>query len=65
MTSRNLEFNAALLEQLLKGNPKEIDPEIPLEEQTHHLPYDQRWEFPANKLKLSMSIMVFKMIASI
>ena len=52
--TRNLEFDAALLEQLLKGNPKEIDPEKPLEEQTQHLPYDQRWEFPANQLKLSM-----------
>ena len=54
MASRNLEFNAAALEQLLKGNPKEIDPEKPMEEQTQHLPYDQRWEFPANQLKLSM-----------
>ena len=37
---------------LLEGNPKEIDPEKPMEEQTQHLPYDKSWEFPANRLKL-------------
>lgn len=60
--SRNVELNIDihLLELLLKGNLKEIDPQKPIEEQTHHLPYDERWEFPANQLKLSRLLIYFK-----
>ena len=45
-------INYTHLELLLKGNPKEIDPEKPIEEQTHHLPYDKHWEVPRNRIKL-------------
>ena len=46
------EIQFAHLELLLEGNPKEIDPDKPIEEQTQHLPYDNHWEFPINRLKL-------------
>ena len=52
MTSNVTVNNLSHLELLLEGNPKEIDPEKPIEEQTQHLPYDKHWEVPANRLKL-------------
>ena len=34
-------------------NPKgEINPDIPIDEQTQCLPYDPKWEFPRERLKL-------------
>ena len=42
------------LKILLEGDPMAIDHYRPLEEQTRHLPYDNRWEFPRERLKLSL-----------
>jgi hypothetical protein len=38
----------------LNGNPKQINNQSPVEEQVEFLPYDRRWEFPRNRLKLGM-----------
>lgn len=35
-----------------KGNPDSINPDLPIDEQTELLPYDKRWEFPRDRLKL-------------
>ena len=43
------------LKLLLKGDPNAIDPERPLEEQTQHLLYDNRWEFSRNQLQLGIN----------
>jgi len=37
---------------LLSGDSERINPDIPLEEQVDHLPYDPKWEFPPEKLIL-------------
>jgi hypothetical protein len=42
------------MKKLLKGNSKEINPELLIEEQIELLPYDKRWEFPRNRLKLGL-----------
>lgn len=36
----------------VKGNPDSINPDLPIDEQTELLPYDRRWEFPRDQLKL-------------
>ena len=41
-----------LLDTFGKGNPDSINPDLPLDEQTELLPYDPRWEFPRDSLKL-------------
>ena len=43
------------LKLLLEGDPNAIDPERPLEEQTQHLLYDNRWEFSRNQLQLGIN----------
>lgn len=42
-------------EALLRGNPNEINDELGLDDQIEILPYDRRWEFPRNRLKLGKS----------
>jgi len=49
---RELQDAAKCLEPLLAGNPTRINPQLPLDEQSELLPYDSRWEFPRNRLKL-------------
>ena len=39
------------LKLLLAGDPNAIDNDKPLDEQTRHLPYDNRWEFPRDQLQ--------------
>jgi hypothetical protein len=40
---------------MLMGNPDEIiDDQTPMEYQIEYLPYDRRWEFPRNRLKLGL-----------
>ena len=38
------------LEILLRGNSTQLNPDLPLDEQTELLPYDARWEFPRHRL---------------
>lgn len=38
-----------------KGNPESINPDLPIDEQTELLPYDKRWEFPRDRLKLGIA----------
>ena len=40
----------------VKGNPDSINPDLPIDEQTELLPYDKRWEFPRDQLKLGKSL---------
>jgi hypothetical protein len=40
--------------RLLKGNIDQIKKQSPIEEQIEFLPYDKRWEFPRNRLKLGL-----------
>ncbi|KAI9558995.1 hypothetical protein GHT06_015784 [Daphnia sinensis] len=42
------------LKKLLAGNVKEINRQLPIEEQTELLPYDKQWEFPRYRLKLNL-----------
>ena len=37
-----------------------MNPEKPLDEQTEHLPYEKRWEFPKNRLRLGNFIILLK-----
>jgi hypothetical protein len=39
-------------EALLRGNPNEMNEDLSLDDQIEILPYDRRWEFPRNRLKL-------------
>jgi hypothetical protein len=39
---------------LLRGNPNEMNDDLSLDDQIEILPYDRRWEFPRNRLKLGM-----------
>jgi hypothetical protein len=41
---------------LLKGKPNEMNDDLSLDDQIEILPYDRRWEFPRNRLKLGMSL---------
>ena len=45
-------FRNNQLDMFDKGNPESINPDLPIDEQTELLPYDQRWEFPRERLKL-------------
>lgn len=46
------ELKAAGLANFEEGNPGKINPNLPLDEQADLLPYDTRFEFPRDKLKL-------------
>ncbi|KAI9559363.1 hypothetical protein GHT06_016152 [Daphnia sinensis] len=41
---------------LLRGNPKELNDHLSLDEQIEILPYDTRWEFPRHRLKLGVQL---------
>ena len=43
---------AKKLETFARGHPESLNPDLPIDEQTDLLPYDQRWEFPRAHLKL-------------
>ncbi len=42
------------LEKMLNGDASRIDPDVPIEYQTEFLPYDKKWEFPRQRLRLGM-----------
>ena len=50
MQEKNLKYK--IIADLLKGKPKAFDPTIPLDQQSEFLPYEKRWEFPKNRLRL-------------
>lgn len=43
------------MDQFNNGNPESINPDLPIDGQTDLLPYDKRWEFPRERLKLGNS----------
>ncbi|XP_046456190.1 vascular endothelial growth factor receptor 2-like [Daphnia pulex] len=43
-------------EALLKGKPNEMNDDLSLDDQIEILPYDRRWEFPRNRLKLGVQL---------
>jgi hypothetical protein len=45
-------LNIAGLANFEKGALESINPELPVDEQAELLPYDKKWEFPRDKLKL-------------
>ncbi|XP_046651440.1 vascular endothelial growth factor receptor kdr-like isoform X2 [Daphnia pulicaria] len=49
-------FRANQLDIFDKGNPDSINPDLPIDEQTELLPYDKRWEFPRDRLKLGKQL---------
>ncbi|XP_057365386.1 vascular endothelial growth factor receptor 1-like isoform X1 [Daphnia carinata] len=49
-------FRANQLDIFDKGNPESINPDLPIDEQTELLPYDKRWEFPRDRLKLGKQL---------
>jgi FMS-like tyrosine kinase 1 len=44
------------VEVFLRGNPSQINENLPLDEQASLLPYNTEMEFPRNRLKLGMQI---------
>lgn len=50
------ELKAAGLANFEEGNPDSINPELALDEQADLLPYDKKYEFPREKLKLGKQL---------
>ena len=56
-------FRTNQLDMFDKGNPGSINPDLPVDEQTELLPYDRRWEFPRDQLKLGFFLaIIFEII---
>jgi FMS-like tyrosine kinase 1 len=51
---QDLDFLAANLFD--QGQPELFNPDMPLDEQVELLPYDKRWEFPRERLKLGKTL---------
>ncbi|CAG0899903.1 unnamed protein product [Darwinula stevensoni] len=52
MLIRRIALTEQEAEWFRRGNPKSINPLLCLNEQADLLPYDERWEFPAERLRL-------------
>lgn len=50
------ELKAAGLANFEEGNPDSINPELGLDEQADLLPYDKKYEFPRDRLKLGKQL---------
>lgn len=50
------ELKAAGLANFEEGNPDSINPDLALDEQADLLPYDRKYEFPREKLKLGKQL---------
>lgn len=50
------ELKAAGLANFEEGNPESINPDLALDEQADLLPYDKKYEFPRDKLKLGKQL---------
>lgn len=46
-----------MLEPLLAGNPERLNHKLPLDGQSELLPYDKRWEFPRDRLKIGIPVL--------
>ncbi|XP_059351244.1 fibroblast growth factor receptor 4-like isoform X2 [Daphnia carinata] len=53
---KNGERKFMRLEGLLQGDQSRLNRDLPLEEQADLLPYDKRWEFPRNRLRLGKQL---------
>lgn len=49
-------FSAHHLDNFDKGNPESLNPDLPVDEQAELLPYDRKWEFPRDRLKLGKQL---------
>ena len=49
-------FRLHQLDVFRKGDPASINPDLPVDEQTELLPYDRKWEFPHERLKLGVQL---------
>lgn len=49
-------------EDFVNGTVKSWNPHLGVEEQAHLLPYDNRWEFPIDKLELGNKLRTFSPI---
>jgi hypothetical protein len=56
------ELNIAGLTNFEKGALESINPELPVDEQAELLPYDKKWEFPRDKLKLGESLCLLSVL---
>jgi hypothetical protein len=56
------ELNIAGLANFEKGAMDSINPELPVDEQAELLPYDKKWEFPRDKLKLGESLHLLSLV---
>lgn len=50
------ELKAAGLANFEEGNPESINPDLALDEQADLLPYDKKYEFPREKIKLGKQL---------
>lgn len=50
------ELKAAGLANFEEGNPDSINPDLALDEQADLLPYDKKYEFPRDRLKLGKQL---------
>ena len=50
------EINSQDIAKFIHGDPGSVNPSLPLEEQVSLLPYDDRIEFPRERLKLGQQI---------
>lgn len=50
------ELKAAGLADFERGNPDSINPELAVDEQADLLPYDKKYEFPREKIKLGKQL---------
>ena len=41
-----------MIKDLVKENLNAFNPQLPFDEQSEFLPYDEKWEFPKNRLQL-------------
>lgn len=55
-------MNIAGLANFEKGALDSINPELPVDEQAELLPYDKKWEFPRDKLKLGESLCLLSVV---
>ncbi|XP_055305922.1 neuroglian-like isoform X2 [Sitodiplosis mosellana] len=56
LTSKSIRKVDYVLENFMNGNLVNIDPHMALDEQADTLPYDQRYEFPREKLELGKQL---------
>lgn len=53
---KSLKFQHKELEQYLVQPKGDYNPDMPIDEQTSCIPYDAKWEFPKERLRLGKKI---------